>query len=72
MRDEFQATMDTAIAPLTEQVAVLQGQVGTLLSVINSVITNNANGSNSVNKTIEASETVRRVRVQRKSVRASQ
>jgi hypothetical protein len=68
MRDEFQTMIDTAIDPLTEAVAVLQGQVGTLLSVINSVITSNASGSNGVSKTVEASETVRRVRVQRKSV----
>jgi hypothetical protein len=55
LRSEFQ----DAVAPLTEQVAVLQGQVNVLLSLIGSIVGNNGNG-----KSIEASETktTRRVR----------
>ena len=46
---------------LTEEVAVLQAQMNIVLSLI---ANNNSNG-NSSSKTIEASETVRKVRVRR-------
>jgi hypothetical protein len=61
LRDEFQSMVNEAVGPLTEQVAVLQGQVNVLLSLIGSIVGNNNNSS-----VKEASETkiktVRRVR----------
>lgn len=62
LRVEFQAIVDTAMASLTEEVAVLQAQMNIVLSLIAN--NNNSNG-NSSSKTIEASETVRKVRVRR-------
>jgi hypothetical protein len=62
LRVEFQAMVDTAMASLTEEVAVLQAQMNIVLSLIAN--NNNSNG-NSSSKTIEASETVRKVRVRR-------
>lgn len=72
IRGEFQDLIDDRMANLTEQVAVLQGQVGTLLSVIGSIVSNN-NGNGNNSKSIEASEvkTTRRVRVRRTSEIAS-
>ena len=53
--------VNDAVGPLTEQVAVLQGQVNVLLSLIGSIVGNNNNSS-----VKEASETkiktVRRLR----------
>ena len=61
LHDEFQSMVNEAVGPLTEQVAVLQGQVNVLLSLIGSIVGNNNNSS-----VKEASETrtktVRRVR----------
>ena len=61
LRDEFQSMVNDAVGPLTEQVAVLQGQVNVLLSLIGSIVGNNNNSS-----VKEASETkiktVRRLR----------
>ena len=50
LRSEFQ----DAVAPLTEQVAVLQSQVSVLTNLIGSIVGNNVNGKS---KSIEASET---------------
>ena len=55
--------VDTAMASLTEEVAVLQAQMNIVLSLIAS--NNNSNSNSSSSKTIEASETVRKVRVRR-------
>ena len=61
LRDEFQSMVNEAVSPLTEQVAVLQGQVSVLMNLIGSLVGNNNN-----NHIKEASETktktVRRVR----------
>ena len=62
LRTEFQDTRDATMAPWTEAVAVLQAQMNIVLSLIAN--NNNSNG-NSSSKTIEASETVRKVRVRR-------
>lgn len=62
LRVEFQSTIDDAVGPLTEQVAVLQGQLNVLLSLIGSLVNNN-NNSNSVKEASETKiKTVRRVR----------
>ena len=61
LRDEFQSMVSDAVGPLTEQVAVLQGQVNVLLSLIGSIV-GNSNG-NSVKEASETkTKTVRRVR----------
>ena len=62
LRVKFQAMVDTAMAPLNEEVAVLQAQMNIVLSLI---ANNNNSNDNSSSKTIEASETVRKVRVRR-------
>jgi hypothetical protein len=64
LRVELQAMVDTAMASLTEEVAVLQAQMNIVLSLVANNNNNNSNG-NSSSKTIEASETVRKVRVRR-------
>ena len=66
MRDEFQDMVANATGPLTEQVAVLQGQVSVLLNLIGTIVAN-GNGNGNGTKSIEASEirTTRRVRVRR-------
>jgi hypothetical protein len=61
MRGEFQDMVDTAVGPLTEAVAVLQGQVSVLMNLIGSIVGNNNN--NSVKEANETkTKTVRRVR----------
>ncbi len=61
MRSEFQNMVADAVGSLTEQVAVLQGQVGVLINMISSIIGNN--NSNSVKEASETkTKTVRRVR----------
>jgi hypothetical protein len=72
LRDEFASMIEEATGSLTEQVAVLQGQVSVLLSLIGTLVSNgNGNGNNNGNgtKSIEADEvrTTRRVRVRRTS-----
>lgn len=64
LRAEFQDTLDAAMAPWTEAVAVLQAQMNIVLSLI---ANNNNNGNGT--KSIEADEvrTTRRVRVRRTS-----
>ena len=65
MRNEFRDMVSDAMAPLTEQVAVLQGQMSVMMNLIGSIVSNNGNGNNNSSKSIEASETrtTRRVRV---------
>jgi hypothetical protein len=58
MRGEFQDMVDTAVGPLTEAVAVLQGQVSVLMNLIGSLVNNNTVKEASETKT----KTVRRVR----------
>jgi hypothetical protein len=58
MRGEFQDMVDTAVGPLTEAVAVLQGQVSVLMNLIGSLVNNNTVKEASATKT----KTVRRVR----------
>ena len=65
MRSEFRDMVNDLMAPLTEQVAVLQGQMSVMMDLIGSIVGNNGNGNNNSSKSIEASETrtTRRVRV---------
>ena len=58
MRGEFHDMVDTAVGPLTEAVAVLQGQVSVLMNLIGSLVNNNTVKEASETKT----KTVRRVR----------
>jgi len=59
LRDEFQSMIEDAVSPLTEQIAMLQGQVGVLLNLINAIVGNN----NTVKEASETkTKTVRRVR----------
>ena len=58
MRAEFQSMIDDAVGPLTEAVAVLQGQVSVLMNLIGSLVNNNTVKEASETKT----KTVRRVR----------
>jgi predicted DNA-binding ribbon-helix-helix protein len=58
MRTEFQSMIDDAVGPLTEAVAVLQGQVSVLMNLIGSLVNNNTVKEASETKT----KTVRRVR----------
>ena len=61
LRIEFQGMVDNAVGPLKEAVAVLQGQVSTLLSLINTIVSNNNNsGIKEASET--RTKTVRRVR----------
>ena len=60
LRDEFQSMLNDAVSPLTEQVAVLQGQVNVLLSLIGSLVGNNNNHIKEASET--RTKTVRRVR----------
>lgn len=53
---QLQDTIDAAIAPLRERVAMLEGQISTLLSVL---------GNNNDSRSIEASETIRKLQVLR-------
>jgi hypothetical protein len=58
VRDEFQAMVADAVGPLTEAVAVLQGQVSVLMNLIGGRVNNNTVKEASETKT----KTVRRVR----------
>jgi hypothetical protein len=59
LRDEFQSMVNDAVAPLTEQVATLQGQVSVLMNLIGVIVGNN----NSIKEASETKiKTVRRVR----------
>ena len=59
MRGEFQDTVNDAMGPLMEQVAVMQGQMSVLLSLINTIVGN----SNNIKEASETkTKTVRRVR----------
>jgi hypothetical protein len=59
LRTEFQSMIDDAVGPLTEAVAVLQGQVSVLMNLIGSLVSN----GNSVKEASETrTKTVRRVR----------
>ena len=61
LRIEFQGMVDDAVGPLNEAVALLQGQVSTLLSLINTIVSNNNNsGIKEASET--RTKTVRRVR----------
>jgi hypothetical protein len=60
LRDEFQSMVNEAIGPLTEQVAVLQGQVSVLLNLIGSIVGNNNSSVKEASET--RTKTVRRVR----------
>ena len=64
LHDEFQGMIEDAVGTLTEAVAVLQGQVSTLLSVIGSIVGNNNNGN--ANGGVEASETKTRTKTVRR------
>jgi hypothetical protein len=52
MRMDFQAAIDDAIAPLRDRIATLEGSINTLMAMLNDS-----------GKSIEASETVRRLHV---------
>jgi hypothetical protein len=68
LRAEFQGMLDSAMAPWTEAVAVLQAQMNIVLSLIANNNNSNGNGNNA--RSIEASDeikTARRVRVRRTS-----
>ena len=61
MRGELQSMVDDAMGQLTEQVAMLQGQVSVLMNLIGSIVGNDNN--NSVKEASETkTKTVRRVR----------
>jgi hypothetical protein len=60
LRDEFQSMVNEAIGALTEQVAVLQGQVSVLLNLIGSIVGNNNSSVKEASET--RTKTVRRVR----------
>jgi hypothetical protein len=60
MRGEFQDMINDAMGPLMEQVAVMQGQMSVLLSLINTIV---GNSNNSIKEASETkTKTVRRVR----------
>jgi hypothetical protein len=62
LRDEFQSMIEDAVGSLTEEVAMLQGQMSVIINLINTIVSNNGNGS----KMIEAeTKTTRKVRVRR-------
>jgi hypothetical protein len=60
LQDEFQGMIEDAVGPLTEQVAVLQGQVSVLLNLIGSIVGNNNSSVKEASET--RTKTVRRVR----------
>jgi hypothetical protein len=56
LRRELQETIDAAMAPLRDRVAMLEGQVSTLMTLL---------GADANRSSFEGSETIRKIRVSR-------